>query len=131
MRFDRTHRPSVIKVLIAEVPALLAAVVRRTVDEQTDMKVIAQVGSSKEFHEAIHQPVDVVITASPRTELKPHLQALLFGATPLPIVNLSLDGSSIDVYGRWTTRGAGIGGLTRLIREAAASSAQSNAGERR
>ena len=129
MRYDRTHRPDVIKVLIAEVPALLAAVVRRTVDEQSDMKIIAQVGSSQEFHEAIRGPVDVVITSSPRTELKPHFQALLFGATPLPVVNLSLDGSSIDVYGRWATRGVGIDGLTRLIREAAASSAQSSAGE--
>ena len=129
MRFARTHRPGVIKVLIADVPALLAAVVRRTVDEQTDMKVVAQVRSSQEFHEAIRQPVDVVVTSSLRAELKPHLQALLFGATPLPIVNLSRDGSSIDVYGRWTTGGAGIGGLTRLIREAAASSAQSRAGE--
>jgi hypothetical protein len=128
MHDDRTHRPGVIKVLIADVPALLAAVVRRTVDEQFDMKVIAQVGSLKDFNEAIRQPVDVVVTSSPGTELKPHFQAMLFGPAPLPVVSLNLDGSSIDVYGRRRTRGVGIDGLTRLIREVVAS-AQPETGE--
>ena len=49
MRVDRVHRPDAIKVLIAEVPALLAEVVRRTVDEQPDMQVVAQVGSPAEL----------------------------------------------------------------------------------
>jgi DNA-binding NarL/FixJ family response regulator len=128
MHVDRVHRPDAIKVLIAEVPALLAEVVRRTVDEQSDMRVVQQVGSPEEFREALHRPVDVVVTSSPRNQLKAHFQALLFGPTPLPIVSLSIDGSCIDVYGRWTTRAVGIDGLTRLIREAAAS-AQPGTGE--
>jgi DNA-binding NarL/FixJ family response regulator len=118
-----------IKVLIAEVPALLAAVVRQTVDDESDMTVVEQVGSPEELREALHRPIDVVVTSSPTSGLGSQFQALLFGPTPLPIVNLSRDGSSIDVYGRWTTRAAGIGGLARLIREAAASSAQPKAGE--
>jgi hypothetical protein len=120
MRVDRVHRPGAIKVLIAEVPALLAAVVRRTVDEQSDMTVVAQVGSPEELREALYLPIDVVVTSSPSTELKAHFQALLFGPIALPIVRLRLDGSCIDVYGRSTTRAVGIGGLTRLIREAVA-----------
>jgi hypothetical protein len=72
--------------------------------------------------------VDVVVTSSPRNELKAHFHALLFGPAPLPIVSLSVDGSCIDVYGRWTTRSVGIDGLARLIREAAAS-AQPRTGE--
>jgi hypothetical protein len=128
MRVDRVHRPDAIKVLIADVPALLAAVVRRTVDEQSDMRVVAEVGSPEEFGEALRQPVDVVVTSSTPTELKAHFQALLFGPAALPIVSLSLDGSCIDVYGRWRARSVGIDGLTRLIREAAAS-AQPGTGE--
>jgi len=122
MRIDRVHRPGAIKVLIAEVPALLAAVVRQSVDEQPDMMVVAQVGSPEQLRKALHdESVDVVITSSPREALRSHFQTLLFGPTPLPIVSLSLDGSCIDVYGRWTARGVGISGLTRLIREAVAS----------
>jgi DNA-binding NarL/FixJ family response regulator len=120
MRVDRGHRPSAIKVLIAEVPALLAAVVRQTVDEQSDMTVVGQVESPEEFRNALHQPVDVVVTSSPGTELKAHFQALLFGRAPLPIVTISVDGSRIDVYGRSTTRAVGIGGLACQIREAVA-----------
>jgi DNA-binding NarL/FixJ family response regulator len=128
MHVDRVHRPDAIKVLIAEVPALLAEVVRRTVDEQPDMQVVEQVGSPEEFREALHRPVDVVVTLSPRNQLQAHFQALLFGPAPLPIVSLSGDGSCIDVYGRSRTQAVGLDGLTRLIREAAAS-AQPQTGE--
>ena len=120
MRVDRIHEPGAIKVLIAEVPALLAAVVRQTVDEQSDMTVVGQVESPEEFRDALQWPVDVVVTSSRGTQLKPHFQALLFGPAPLPIVMISLDGSCIDVYGRSTTRAVGIGGLACLIREAVA-----------
>lgn len=101
--------PDAIKVVIAEVPGLLASVVRHTVNEERDMTVVEQVGSA-----------DVVVTASPSSELGPRFQALLFGPTPLPIVTISLDGKRIDVYGRSTTHGGGIEGLTGLIREAVA-----------
>lgn len=109
-----------IKVLIAGVPALLASVVRHTVNEERDMTVVEQVGSADELSHALHHPVDVVVTASPTAGLGPQFQALLFGPAPLPIVTISLDGERIDVYGRSITRGGGIEGLTGLIREAVA-----------
>jgi DNA-binding NarL/FixJ family response regulator len=120
MREDSPHRPGAIQVLIAEVPALLAAVVRNTVNEERDMRVVEQVGSGDELAEALHRPVDVVVTASPTADLGSQFQALLFGPTPVPIVTISLDGKRIDVYGRSITRGRGIEGLTGLIREAVA-----------
>ena len=102
-------RSGAIKVVIAEVPGLLASVVRHTVNEERDMTVVEQVDGA-----------DVVVTASPTTELGARFQALLFGPSPLPIVTLSLDGKRIDVYGRSITHGGGIEGLTGLIREAVA-----------
>jgi DNA-binding NarL/FixJ family response regulator len=116
----RDDRQGAIKVLIAEVPALLAAVVRQTVDDESDMTVVEQVGSPEELREALHRPIDVVVTSSPTSGLGSQFQALLFGPTPLPIVTISLDGARIDVYGRSITHGVGIEGLARLIREAVA-----------
>jgi hypothetical protein len=120
MRDDRLRGPDAIKVLIAEMPALLAAMVRRMVDEEPDMTVVEQVGSPAALRETLHRPVDVVVTSSQTTELGPDFQALLFGPTRLPIVAISVDGTRIDVYGRSTTRHVGIEGLTRLIRKAVA-----------
>ena len=117
----RHDGPGTIKVLIAEVPALLAAVVRQAVDEELDMKVVEQVATTEELGKALHRPFDVVVTSSSTTALTPQFQALLFGPTPLPIVVISRDGARIDVYGRSVTRGVGIDGLARLIREAVAS----------
>ncbi|MBM6584218.1 hypothetical protein ILT44_28900 [Microvirga sp. BT689] len=115
---NRHHGSDEIKVLIAEVPALLAAVVRQAVDEESDMTVVEQVGSPEELQEALHRPIDIVVTSSTATELAPPYQALLFRSVPLPIVAISLDGARIDIYGRASMRGVGIDGLARLIREA-------------
>jgi DNA-binding NarL/FixJ family response regulator len=120
MREDSHHRPGAIKVLIAEVPALLAAVIQSAVNEEPDMTVVEQVGSERELANALQQPIDVVVTASSTTDLAPQFHSLLFGSSPLPIVTISLDGKRIDVYGRSINRGRGIEGLARLIREAVA-----------
>jgi DNA-binding NarL/FixJ family response regulator len=117
---DRHHGTGAIKILIAEMPALLAAVVRQAVDEEPDMTVVEQVGSSEELQRALHRPIDVVITSSTTTELGPRFQALLFGSDPLPIVAISLDGARVDVYGRAITHGVGVERLAGLIREAVA-----------
>jgi DNA-binding NarL/FixJ family response regulator len=120
MSDERHDGPGTIKVLIAEVPALLAAVVRQAVDEESDMTVVEQVATTEQLRQALHRPVDVVVTSSSTTALA-QFQALLFGPTPLPIVVISRDGARIDVYGRSVTRGVGIDDLARLIREAVAS----------
>jgi hypothetical protein len=120
LRPMRDNRQGAIKILIAEMPALLAAVVRQTVDDESDMTIVDQVGSPEELRQALHRPIDVVVTSSPTSELGPQFQVLLFGSAPLPIVTIGLDGARIDVYCRSITRGVGIEGLTRLIREAVA-----------
>ena len=116
----RLDQPDAIKVLIAEVPALLASVVRHTVDGERDMRVVEQIGSARDLTQALHRPVDVVVTSSQTSELGPEFRALLFGPSPLPIVTISQDGERFDVYGRSITRGGGIEGLTELIRDAVA-----------
>ena len=108
MRESSLDGSDAIKVLIAEVPALLASVVRHTVNEERDMTVVEQVGPADELSAVLQRQVDVVVTASPTSEPGPRFQALLFGPKPLPIVTISLDGKRIDVYGRSTTRGAGL-----------------------
>jgi hypothetical protein len=68
---DRHRGTGTIKVLIAEVPALLAAVVRQVVNEESDMTVVEQVSTLEELRKALHRPVDVVVTSSPTTALGP------------------------------------------------------------
>jgi hypothetical protein len=120
MHEPSSYRPDAIQVLIAEVPALLAEVVSETVNQEDDMRVVRRIVSARDLPAALREPVDVVITASATTDLGDPFQALLFGPTPTPIVTISLDGTRIDVYGRTTTRGRGLEGLTGLIREAVA-----------
>lgn len=107
-----------IKILIAEVPGLLGAMVCKTLNEEPDMEVVAKISSADDLAEALQRSVDVVVTASATTDLAPPFRALLFRPSPLPVLAISVDGKRIDVYGRSVTRGGGLDGLTGLIREA-------------
>lgn len=111
-------RTAAIQVVIAEMPGLLAAVVRSTLSEESDMEVVAHVATSEELAVVLRRPVDVVVTASTTEGLSPAFRMLLFGSTPVPVVAISPDGTRIDVYGRSVMHGEGLQGLTSLIREA-------------
>jgi hypothetical protein len=107
-----------IKVLIAGVPNLLAAVVRKAVNEEPDMEVVAELGPAELLALESRGRVDVVVTASATTDLAPQFRELLFGPLSVPVVAISVDGKRVDVYGRSVTRGGGIEGLASSIRDA-------------
>ena len=117
-----TARPDsakLIKVVIAGVPNLLAAVVRKAVNEEPDMVVLAELSATEPFAPDSRALVDVVVTASATSDLPLQYRELLFGPMPVPVVSVSVDGKRIDVYSRVVTRGGGIEGLANSIREAA------------
>ena len=60
----------------------------------------------------------MVVTASATSDLPSRYQEMLFGPMPVPVVAVSVDGKRINVYSRQVTRGGGIEGLTRSIRDA-------------
>jgi hypothetical protein len=107
-----------IKVVIAGMPNLLAAVVRKAVNEESDMAVLAELGATELLTPESRELVDVVVTASATSDLPSQYRELLFGPMPVPVVAVSVDGKRINVYSRQVTRGGGIEGLTRSIRDA-------------
>ena len=111
-----------IKVALAEVPQLLAAVVRKAVEAEQDMAIVAEVESSNGLAAALADRIDVIITATAGEQLAPPFHAALFGRQAIPVVAIGIDGTSIDVYGHSVTRGYGLEGLIGLIREAVAGS---------
>jgi hypothetical protein len=113
---------SAIHVVIAGMPNLLAAVVRKAVEMERDIVIVAQVDKPEALTASIAKTADVIVTAAADRTLAPQYLAGLFGERPIPVVAISADGNSIDVYGRWATHGYGLAGLISLIREAAAGS---------
>jgi hypothetical protein len=130
MELLRSPEPDRIKVLIAEIPGLLAAVVRKTLSEEPGMEVVAQIGTADELANALRAPVDVVVTACERPGLSSPFRALLFGPAALPVVAIRFDGDRIDVFGRSTFCGGGLETLTNVIREAVAAGRPRLRGER-
>lgn len=116
------HSAKPIKVVIAGVPNLLAAVVRKAVNEESDMAVLAEFGATELLTPESRALVDVVVTASATNDLPSQYRELLFGPMPVPVVAVSVDGKRINVYSRQVTRGGGIEGLVCSIREAVARS---------
>ena len=106
-----------IRVLIAGIPNLLAAVVRRAVNDERDMLVVAELGSMDALAPARLDDVDVVVTASASADLAPPIREVLFGPLAVPVVAIRVDGRRIDVYDHAVIQGGGIEGLARSIRE--------------
>jgi hypothetical protein len=111
-----------IKVALAAVPQLLAAVVRQAVEAEGDMTIVAEIDSSNGLAGALADRVDVIITARKGEGLAPPFHTALLGRRAIPIVAIGVDGSSIDVYSHSITRGYGLAGLIGLVREAVAHS---------
>jgi hypothetical protein len=111
-----------IKVLIVDLPRLLADVVRRAIEVEKDMVIVAQLDTSDALADTLAKPVDVIITVATSSELAPPYRSALFGHRAIPVVAISAEGSSIDVYSHRSTRGYGVEGMIGLIREAVADS---------
>lgn len=109
-----------IKVIIVDMPGLLAAMVRQVIEAEMDMEIAGQVDTPEALTQAMARSVDVIVTADDGSNLAPHLRAALFSRRAVPVVAISADGNSIDVYERWATQGYGVAGLIGLIREAVA-----------
>ena len=82
------------------------------------MAVLAELGATEMLTRESRALVDVVVTASAMSDLPSRYRELLFGPMPVPVVAVSVDGKRINVYSRQVTRGGGIEGLTRSIRDA-------------
>ena len=79
----------------------------KAVEVEQDIVIVAQVDKPEALTASIAKSADVIVTAAADRELAPQYLAGLFGARPIPVVAISADGNSIDVYGRWATRGYG------------------------
>jgi hypothetical protein len=111
-----------IGAVMANMPRLLADMVRSTVEGEQRMTIVAEIASPEALADAITGRVDVIITATSGESLAPPFRAALFGPRAIPVVAISVDGSIIDVYGHSVRRGYGLQGLIGLIREAVAGS---------
>ena len=111
-----------IRVVMANMPRLLADMVRSTVEGERNMTIVEEIASPEWLADAITGRADVIITATSGESLAPPFRAVLFGPWAIPVVAISVDGSTIDVYGRSVRRGYGLQDLIGLIREAVASS---------
>jgi hypothetical protein len=125
--FDRQSRigsagADMIRIVIADVPRLLAAIIRKAVEAEKDIVIVAEAQSADALDEVVMSRVDVVVTATQGGELAGPFRAVLSGARAVPIVAVHVDGRGIDVYGRARTRGYGLDDLIALVRAAVAAS---------
>ena len=85
------------------------------------MTVVEPDSSADELMSADHGSVDVIVTASPTVEPRAALSTVVLQRRNNPDRHhRSRREAHSDVYGRATTFGGGLEGLTALIREAAA-----------
>jgi DNA-binding NarL/FixJ family response regulator len=122
MRYIGNTGADVIRVVIADVPRLLTAIVRKAVEAEEDIMIVAELQSADALGDVATDAIDAIVTATKGGELAAPFRAALFGPQAIPIVAIHVDGGGIDVYGRSRTRGYGLDDLVVLLREAVAGS---------
>lgn len=109
----------VIRVLLAEVPGLMAAVVRQAILTQPDMTIVGETRGSDELGPVMSRGhVDVVVVTSQAGSGVPTpAQRLLFGPPHVALVAISADGRCVGIYDHKVVREVTPERLVDVIRE--------------
>jgi hypothetical protein len=124
-----------INVLIVDLPGWLTVGVKKAIEAQADMMIVAQLDGWRAFGDTLGSSVDVIVTGASGSEHTRANQHAVFGNQTIPVLAISAEDDRIDVYSCRTTHGYGLRGLIGLIREAVADAQRwmeaSHAGNRR
>ena len=117
---DRPSDPRPIRILLAELPGLLAGVVRSAVEAQVDMQIVAEMrGVVGAAGVAGAASIDVVVTTLSGSQVPAAYQRVLFDHQHIPLVALSADGERVEVFARRVVRQVALHELVAVIRDVA------------
>ena len=109
-----------IRVLLADLPGLLAGVVKSAVAMQPDMRIAGEVHTLDGMCVApILAGIDVVVTTLSDSHVSAAYRDLLFDGQHVPLVALSPDGEQVEVFSRRVVRGVALAELVSVIRAVA------------
>jgi hypothetical protein len=120
----RTALPGDVRIVLAGVPGLTAALIREFAATQPGVAIVGEWRQSEELSLSGNQEkIDVIVTARSSTGIPPACQRALFDARGLPVIAVSSDGS-LETYERRAVREAAMDDLFVEIRRVAAHSAE-------
>jgi hypothetical protein len=126
MRGESAPEAPVIRIVLAEVPGLIADLVKEVVLAQADMRIVAEVPTANALERAAKSGgIDVVVTATASEHLPMSYQHLVFSASRIPVLAISGDGRRVDVYDRQIVREVSPQQLVEMIRNVAEGRARS------
>jgi hypothetical protein len=107
-----------IRVLLADVPGLLAALIAQSIAGHKDMQVIGTIRTDALDGLALHD-ADVVVTCHGPRGLPAVYRDLFFSAAQVRVLAISGDGRVVEVYDRRVVREIALDQLVSVIRDAA------------
>src|SRR5688500_2755894 len=108
-----------IRVLLAEMPGLLAALVERAIAHEADMRAGNAGGAVDTRRALLREPFDVVGTCSAAPDMPGKIQEMFVSESHIPILAISADGENVEVFGHRRIREVVPDSLVAVIREAA------------
>ena len=94
---ERPIDPRPIRILLADLPGLLAGVVKSAVAAQVDMQIVPERGVAGIDSAFVAVSIDVVVTTLSDSRVPARIQSLLFTDRHVPLVALSPDGERVEV----------------------------------
>lgn len=119
---DMALSADVIKIVLAGIPGLTAALVREYALSQVGIVIVGECRQSEHLPTlAEQQDVDVVVTARTAAGVPDACQQALFGVRGLPVIVIGSDGK-LETYERHAVRQAAMDDLFKEIRRVASRS---------
>jgi len=109
----------VVRIVLAGVPRLTAALVRGYLATQSGVAIVAEIHQPDALVTLTEQDaIDVIVTARRRSGIATACQQALFGPWALPVIAIDNDGS-LETFDRSTLHETGMDDLVKEIRRVA------------
>jgi hypothetical protein len=117
--------PRPIRVLLTGMPGLLASLIERSIADEKDMSVVDNVRLATDVGSSLASgQIDVIVTGTTGAAIPDVVRERFFSASPVPILAVNPDGTSVEVFGRRVAREVLLAELVAVIRDVARQSAE-------
>jgi len=111
----------VIRIVLAEVPRLLADIIKSEISPRSDMAIVKEVHGGQNLDAVVTEADAHVVVASLSSPIVPRdYQRLLFGSRSVALVTISADGRDAQVYTRKVIREVSVDQIVQAIGAVAA-----------
>lgn len=108
-----------VRILLAELPTFLAALLREIISMELDMSVVGEVQAWDDLEAVFGEGhFDVIVTSVTESRLADLYQRVIFRSEQIALITITSDGHDLHCYSRKTLQDISMNRFIEVLREA-------------